>query len=264
MSGTEGAALRRPLRRLKNELRGAFAGHLRGPRYRIQGWFVAPIITEMQSSSRTLLIAFGGMRGRIGMPVFEFFSMTRELPVKRMFVRDLRLAWYHRGVRRHGSTLPELANSLHELIAQHEVERLVAIGNSAGGYAALAFGTLLGADRVLAFAPQTVLEPSVLAEWGDHRWNEYLDPLVAAGKLDPRWSDLRVALPRARVADTRYDIYFDNTLRRDRVHAEHLEDLDGVRLYRFGHGRHRLVGALRDVGALDRIVRRAVAPEGDS
>jgi pimeloyl-ACP methyl ester carboxylesterase len=211
---------------------------------------------DMGSDSRTLLIAFGGLNRLIGIPPFEFLSLTGELPVKRMFVRDQREAWYHRGIPQHGRSIEEIADSLGRLISEHRVERLVVAGNSAGGYAALLFGTLLGAETVLSFAPQTTLDLDTLAQIGDHRWDEHLRPL----KLEPRWVDLGAALPDARRAETRYQVYFDDSLPIDRLHAERLLGLDGLRLYRFGRGAHYLVRSLRDSGALGRIVRGALGP----
>jgi pimeloyl-ACP methyl ester carboxylesterase len=219
---------------------------------------------DMGSDSRTLLIAFGGLRGRVEIPPFEFLTLTGDFPVKRIFVRDLHQAWYHRGTPRHGATtLTSLADSLRERVAAHDVDRLVTAGNSAGGYAALVFGTLLGADTVLSFAPQTVLDPEILAAWGDRRWEDQLRRLAAAGSLDPRWLDLRNALPQARRADTRYQVYFDDALRVDRLHAERLRGIQGMHLYRFGnHTGHYLVHALRNNGALERVLRQAVgAPQ---
>jgi pimeloyl-ACP methyl ester carboxylesterase len=93
----------------------------------------------MGSDSRTLLLAFGGLQGRIGMPPFEFLRLTGEFPVKRLFVRDVRQAWYHRGTPEYGETIEAVAESLGELISSHRVERLVTAGNSAGAYAALRF-----------------------------------------------------------------------------------------------------------------------------
>jgi pimeloyl-ACP methyl ester carboxylesterase len=217
----------------------------------------------MDSDSRTLLLTFGGMKSLAGIASFEFVSLTREIPVKRLFVRDPRQSWYHRGMPKHGTTLASVADSLGKLLADYDVDRLVVAGNSAGGYAALVFGTLLGADTVLCFGPQTVLDADTLAEMNDHRWDDLLMPLVKKGALEPRWLDLRLALPEARHADTRYNIYFDENSRGDRLHAERLRDVEGVRLYRFGRGGHSVVRALRDCGALERILRQALhAPGG--
>ena len=220
-----------------------------------------PLSADMAVDSSALLLAFGGMVGRIGIPPFEFFSLAGRIPVKRLFVRDLRQAWYHLGVPDHGATLAQVAESLRRLIAAHRVERLVVAGTSAGGYAALVFGTLLGADSVDCFAPQTVLDLELLAGMDDHRWDHRLEPLAAAGALDTRFTDLRRALPAARRADTAYRIYFDEVLRADRLHAERLAGVAGVRLYRFGRGSHNMARSLRERGALARVLEGALWPE---
>ncbi len=217
-----------------------------------------PLSLDLDRDSSTLLIAFGGMRGQLGMPVFEFFKATGGIPVKRLFVRDLRQAWYHRGIPSHGSTITAVAESLSELIERHGVERLVVAGNSAGGYAALLFGTLLGADTVLGFAPQTVIELDVLAEMDDHRWDEQLLALTAAAALDPRWTDLSRALPGARRHDTRYELFYDDSYEPDRLQAERMAELEGVQLHRLDGGAHGIALDMRNSGELDRVLQRAV------
>ncbi len=149
--------------RVQRELRWVHQRYLGGAR--------DSVILDMDSDSHTLLLIFGGLGSDAGVPSFEFGSITREIPVKRLFVRDVHQAWYHQGMPRHGRTFASMAESLSELLAPHDIDRLVVAGNSAGGYAALVFGTLLGADAVLSFAPQTVLNCDMLAEMDDHRWD---------------------------------------------------------------------------------------------
>jgi pimeloyl-ACP methyl ester carboxylesterase len=216
----------------------------------------------MRGRSRTLLLAFGGLNRRIGMPPFEFLTLTGDLPVKRMFLRDPRAAWYHRGLPGRGETLTAVADSLRAEISKLGVERLIVAGNSGGGYAALAFGTLLRADLVLAFAPRTVLDVNRLAAMGESC--DELHALAAAGALDRRWTDLGEALRDARDARTRYRVFFDTTHDKDRLHAERLAGLEGLRMYRFGRGGHELVRHLRDIGALERILREAVAAPAEA
>jgi hypothetical protein len=217
-----------------------------------------PLVADMRSDSPTLLIAFGGLSGRLGMPPFEFFKTTGELPVKRLFVRDLRQAWYHHGIPGYGDRIEAVGDSLRELISGQGVERLVVTGNSSGGYAAILFGSMLDADEVLCFSPQTILDAEGLAAVGDERWNKRLGEIAANGGLDPDWVDLRVVLPRVRRGGTLCKVYFNEAHDADRGHAERLRGLQGVRLYRFGGLDHYLVRSLRDSGALGQLLERAL------
>jgi acetyl esterase/lipase len=217
------------------------------------------------AGASTMLVAFGGIRGGFGIPLFEFSTLTESMPAKRLFVRDLRQAWYHRGLTRRSKTLLESVDVVREIVASEAPERLVMTGNSAGGYAALVFGTLLGADLVLAFSPQTVLAPEQLAQLGDHRWDAYLRPLASAGRLDRRWTDLREALPAHRHADTRYEIYFGSSDRADRIHAENLAGIAGVHHHAIPETQHFVVRKMRKHGTLEQVLRRALeqAPAAD-
>ncbi len=218
----------------------------------------------MDDPGRALLIAFGGMELSIGIPPFELLNMTRELPVKRLFLRDLEQAWYHRGVPGHGDSLPALADDLHGLIERHHVSRLVLAGSSAGGYAVLVLGGLLGADVVLSFSPQTIIEPEALAQMHDDRWDQYVQPLMRDGRLDRRWSDARAVLDDAeRRRATRYEVFFDDTMELDRAHAERLDGAPAVHLCRYSGGSHNLVRTLRDSGELKQILTSALVADAD-
>jgi hypothetical protein len=245
-------ALRRRVRTLVRPFQRRFRQAVEDPS--------VPLSFDLGHDSRTLIVAFGGMAGQLGMPPFEFFKATGDIPVKRLFVRDLHQAWYHRGIPGYGSTLESTATALGELLADHDVERLVVTGNSAGGYAALAFGTLLGADTVLCFAPQTVLDLDLLDSWADHRWDDQLRRIAQDGALDRRWSDLRAVLPLMRRADTRYELYYDRTLECDRLHAERLTGLEGLALNPLEEGAHDVALMMRNSGELARVLHRVLLP----
>jgi hypothetical protein len=256
------AKLKARARRLALRFRGSFRRSLESP--------AEPMSLDLDPPSDTLLIAFGGMRGQLGLPPFEFFRSTGSIPVKRLFVRDLEQVWYHRGVPGHGSSLEEFASSLVQILERERVTRLVLAGNSAGGYAALVFGGLLAADHVLAFAPQTVLEPDVLAEWDDHRWDEQLQDLLDTGRLDRGWADLREALPaRAPVAGreprlSESDVFYDASFAIDRLHAERLAGVPGLRLHPREGGRHSIIRDMRASGELSALLKRALLGAPDA
>jgi hypothetical protein len=218
------------------------------------------MIADFDDASDALLIAFGGLQGRMAMPPFEFLNLAGSLPIKKLFIRDLEQAWYHRGIHPHGTTLLSVAEALRETIDELGVRRLIMTGNSAGGYAALVFGTLLNADVVLCFAPQTVLDLDELHALGDHRWDEPVGEITRTNSIDPDWIDLRPALARMRPADSRthYRVFYDELLDTDRRHAERLRGIERLTLYRHAGGGHSLVRRLRDCGALSRMLGEAV------
>src|ERR1043166_3150830 len=82
------------------------------------------------ADSDVLLLAFGGMDRRLGIPPFEFMRLTGRTPVKKLFVRDPRRAWYHRGLPGYSSTLEETVEVLRQKTGRPE--RLVVTGSSAG------------------------------------------------------------------------------------------------------------------------------------
>ena len=212
------------------------------------------VAMDIKDGARTMLIAFGGMRGALGMPPFEFLRVNGRLRTSRIFVRDLAQSWYHRGVPGLGSTIDDAAAGIRTVLESCPPKRLVVTGTSAGGYAALVFGTLLGADVILSIVPQTVVDGELLHAMGDHRCDRQLEKLIADGALDPRWSDLRRDLPGARRRDTRCEVYFDPDHELDRLHAERLANVPGVQL-NHAHGGHGQVARnLRDSGELQRIL----------
>lgn len=88
-----------------------------------------------------------------------------KVPFEVVYLLANRNDWYMSGIRDFG-TLDESVSRLRDLIAGRPS---VFVGNSMGGYAALAFGYLVPATRVLAFSPQTCYDPS------ESRWDVPID-----------------------------------------------------------------------------------------
>lgn len=113
----------------------------------------------------TLCIAFSswsGSRGRTGAAFgfAEFELAFRRAGIRTaLFVRDPLRAWYLRGIGTAGHTFESVVARLAEEIAISRPARVVTVGASMGGYAAVRAGIALRADTVLAFGPQVVLAP---------------------------------------------------------------------------------------------------------
>ena len=117
------------------------------------------VATDFSSGSKTLLVALGGFAGGMGIPLFEFFRIASGLEAKRVFVRDLNQAAYHRDLPDMPRGVNGIVGYLERVISEHGIRHTVIAGNSLGGYAALLVGNLLGADKVLAFSPYMFIGP---------------------------------------------------------------------------------------------------------
>ena len=207
------------------------------------------VVADLDAPGDALLIAFGGIKGGLAMAPFEFFRVAAAIPAKRVFLRDHEQAWYQRGVRGLGASPAEVAAGLRDLIEQAGVSRVVMTGNSAGGYAALRFGMLCGADEVHAFSPQTFLGRAGRALARDLRWRRELTGVLR------RPPDLTRAL---REWPGPGHVHFDATHRLDRLHAERLRALPGIHLHAYEGGEHAVVRSLRDDGRLGAILVSAL------
>ncbi|HQF55829.1 MAG TPA: hypothetical protein PK208_12005 [Fibrobacteria bacterium] len=86
---------------------------------------------------------------------YEWYRTRVRAAHKHIFLRDIFKQWYLTGLNERVSS-PE--SFLEFLRAQTEGYRIVALGSSAGGYAAVLYGSLLGAERILSFNGQMELD----------------------------------------------------------------------------------------------------------
>ena len=106
---------------------------------------------------KTLIISFAGHNKLFGgMPRFEFANLlnTNFANTDRYFYVDNKMDLYHKGISGITKSVDETCEYLKKEIADYE--NVVFIGISAGGYAAILFGSLLHINHVLAFIPQTL------------------------------------------------------------------------------------------------------------
>ncbi len=216
----------------------------------------ASFVRESCADSRSVMIAFGGIKLGLGMPTFEFFQLARGVPAHKLFFRDVHQAWYHRGLPGVGARIEKIATFIRAEIASMGATRIAVFGNSMGGYAALLFGALVGAHEVHAFAPQTFLSPWSLIRHRDFRWKRDIWRVYFSSDRSA-YLDLREALRSAN--GTQFHVHFSAMNKLDAIHAHHLAGLGNVHLHDHPEGGHRVVKALRDNGTLQQIVRRALA-----
>jgi pimeloyl-ACP methyl ester carboxylesterase len=103
---------------------------------------------------------------------------------KIIFVRDIKKTWYVEGISATHSTI----ESVHRLLAEERVgvDELICVGNSAGGFAAMLFGTLLKAKVIYSISGFFVLDKAI--------YTDSLNPMLIEALLKPdkfKWFDIR-------------------------------------------------------------------------
>jgi hypothetical protein len=215
-------------------------------------WSAADSIWEELAGNRTLLVLFAGLGIGAAAPTFIFRKFLAPCTgVDKLFVRDTTRSWYQLGLPGVTGDVASTAAYLRQRRAAYD--RTLFLGCSAGGMAAMLYGELAGADRVLAFAPQTVLSERKPDDLHDHRWEPALTRLRAS-VADGRFLDLPGLGPLASAVD----IYYPVESTADRAHAEAVA---GPRVRRFPQpgASHVIALEMRDDGRLKSVVDAALA-----
>lgn len=195
-------------------------------------------------------VAFGGIAKGLGTPVFEFMRTLSMAGVSSLFIKDPSQGWYQRPIEGLGEAPVEMAKNLGELLRNNfPGKRVVAVGNSMGGFAAIVFGCLSGLDRVIAFSPQTFINPELRLKHRDTRWQTEISqiPQIHLGDLKPI-----VALKNVEI-----DIYAGEKTALDVVHARHLDELQNVHIHILPECGHDASRWLREQGKLDKLILAA-------
>jgi hypothetical protein len=109
---------------------------------------------------KKIIVSFSGQGGSdMGtIPRLEFVNFLEKhySEYERHFYLDDYNKWYHCGIEGISKDINTTKEYLKEKIKNFE--EVIFIGSSAGGYAAILFGSLLNIDKVIAFRPQTTIE----------------------------------------------------------------------------------------------------------
>ncbi len=156
-----------------------------------------------------LVVAFTGVSHALGAIPFEFHKSMGALDCAALFVRDLGRRWYQYDE----ATIADLTGRIRQAVARSGASRVTFLGNSMGGFGALYFGARLNADAILAFAPQTAIDPVVTEAFGDDRWREHQATIAAY----PFGDLAREAPAKGRVA-----VYYGASADLDAAHVNRL------------------------------------------
>jgi len=221
-------------------------------------------IADFSIDSDIMLITFGsGWFGGRSVP-FGLLKSTSELPVKKLYIRDLRFAWYHQGLPGVGESIREVALFLQKKIKEQNVRRVVMTGGSMGGYAALLFGWLVEADQVHSFNPVTFISPVKRFLNGDFfrtgwkllKLKLLMRSMYKSPKFSKQFADLK-QLFGTKGVNTEFHIHFSYNSRMDIRHAMRMGVFPNVILHGYSEKIHSLK-MLKQTGQLDKILFESI------
>jgi hypothetical protein len=114
---------------------------------------------QQEPKSSTIVVSFAGHGLKFGgVPRPEFYNfISKNFPrVDVLLLVDYNCRCYHQGLKGITSNVDETSDYIQNII--HGYEKIVFVGVSAGGYAAILFGSLLKVNYVIAITPQTKLK----------------------------------------------------------------------------------------------------------
>lgn len=205
--------------------------------------------------SDALLVSFGGFHEG-----FTFVGLAARLGVDGVFLRDQRLDWYLGGVRGIGDDMAAVCAFLRGVISIRPRRRVVCIGQSSGGYAALRFALEIGPDAVIAFAPQTRPMTESRAERMSldgvtlHRPDDRIADLGRLYRQRQPTFEVQVHMCESETANPP-DVYFWD----DGYHLRGLTGVGALEVVRHPCSFHPVAYHLQATGELDRIVGALMA-----
>jgi len=218
------------------------------------------VIKDFSTNSKVLLITFGGIYGGSGIPVFEFFNMASQFSVNKMFIRDLNQAWYQKGIKNPDiKNIDGMVTFLKHKIQESNAQKVVMVGNSAGGFAALLFGNLLNVDVVHSFAPQTFIDRKNRTLHSDTRWFKQISELYNDDSLTEDYFDLYKVFDKNKTnTKTQYHIYYDGNHKLDRIHSERLGKFHNIKLFKYIDGGHNVIKHMKENGDLLELLKQSL------
>ena len=143
---------------------------------------------------------------------------------------DKTRTWYHKGIDGISTSIDETKDYLTNKIIDNNYTKTIFIGVSAGGYAAILFGSLCNVTNVVAFIPQTTLDKPKNIIYKDLK-----------NVINTTTKYLLYGDPLIKNIDNYHNIY----------HCKHLEDLPNIKVIERNkfHVKH-----LRDSGEIKNII----------
>lgn len=201
-------------------------------------------IYERRGHGPMLLLIFSGVGVEYtGWQGIDFVRFTRAHPQHHvLFFEDSNRSWLNAP-----SVLEQIEATVAQYCTDHGIDDIVTLGNSMGGFMALALADRLGAIRSVAFSPQYSIHPDIVPK--ERRWKT-----LRARIKDWRIRDLSTAFTGAAE-----HFVICGAAPFERQHWDLLPSLPQLNLFVFPKHGHTIVRHLRDKAALHPLLDHAIA-----
>ena len=194
---------------------------------------------------RKLIVCFGGLSLKFGgiLP-YEFLSfLSKSYPAECdcVFIIDKHQCWYHKGIDGLTTTIDDTVLYLNNTISNGNYDKVLFMGTSSGGYGAILFGSLCKIDTVIAFNPQTILTPTIIATYINLKNN-----------INAQYRNLKNSINNK----TKYILHGDITITdvNDRHHISHCTNLESYPNVSVIRHSPLVLKKIRDNGQLKQII----------
>ena len=147
---------------------------------------------------------------------FEWYQTRIKKGKKHIFLRDIKKQWYLTGINHEINTIEKLAEFLRKETGGYKI---IALGSSAGGFAAVLLGSMLNAETLYTFNGQFMLNDLIL------RSSEMIDPIIFREQENPEINTYYSLKAHIRKPERIY-YFYSNSSKLDVPNFEHIKDLD--------------------------------------
>lgn len=160
--------------------------------------------------------------------LFENFKRLKKYEANVLFVKSTIKDWYLQDIQK-------IINEINSVVQKLQIERIVCIGISMGGFAALLYSTFL--DRcvgVLAFSPQICMNNHDF--FSKFQYNLLYETDIDFSKLEnSQFTNLQNFMNNTEI---RYHIFYGSQNFDDSNHISLLPNLDNITLHKFDSNSH--------------------------
>lgn len=205
--------------------------------------YLSPVELDIKGAEITLL-SFAGMRQVIGVPRAEFFkTLSGSDRYNIIFLKDFNQAWYQCGLFGISDNVDDTVGYLKSIIPP-STKRLITLGSSSGGFAAILYGSLLGAEKTISFAPQTFLNEEVFKRFKNV--DSKKECIVNAPYKD---------LNRLRGdGGTIHHVYVGKNNKYDQIHIDNIKDNKRFIIHWLDTSSHNVAKFMKENGTLDHLL----------